>query len=211
MLRLIWKDLLVQKKSWWTVAVLPMFMLIAFANQPEAALIAGPLAVAYVLVIMACVYDEKNKTDLLWCSLPISRKTIIGAKYLAALTFILLGILVVTVYGFIIKFFGIPLPIEVISLEDIFGIIMATSLFVALFFPLYFKFGYAKTRYFGILVYVLLFMAPQILNKGLEDNAELAALVQKITSGLSGAVIALFLLGISYFVSVGIYQQKDLT
>lgn len=210
MLSLIWKDLIIQKKSWLTVAILPIFMLVAFSNMPAAALVAGALAVAYVLIVGVCVYDEKNKSDLLWCSLPVQRKTIVGAKYLSALTFMVIGIIVVAAYGLILEGIGLPIPIKIITFNEILGIFVTTTFFMSFYFPIYFKFGYARSRYFGIFIYVLMFMAPQILIQELKDNARLATLFQTI-GGFSLPMAAVFVLVISYLVSMSVYQKKDIS
>lgn len=210
MLSLIWKDYLIQKRSWLTVVIVPIFMLIAFSNNPSAAPISGALAVAYLLIAGACVYDEKNKSYVLWSSLPISRKTIVGAKYFSALTSMVVGIAIVAVYGFILKITNSPFQITVINSKNLIGIFIATAFFIALYLPVYFKFGYARTRYISIIIYILMFMAPQLLIEQLKSNPMLAAWQQNV-----GGCILLVLgfgaiLGISYFISVKIYQNKDI-
>ena len=210
MLSLIWKDYLIQKRSWLTVFIIPLFMLIAFSNDPSAAPVAGALAVAYLLIAGACVYDEKNKSHVLWSSLPISRKTIVGAKYLSALTFMVVGIAIAAVYGFILKIFNLPVSINEITIKNVIVLFIATTSFTALYLPVYFKFGYARSRYFSIIIYIFMFMAPQYLMGQLKSNPKLSAWLQNVGGSFLLALVASVMLAISYFVSVRIYQNKDI-
>jgi ABC-2 type transport system permease protein len=206
MLSLIWKDLIIQKRSWLTVVFLPVFMLIAFSNEPEAAYVAGALAVTYVLIAGACVYDDKNNSAVLWCSLPIPRRTIVLGKYFAALIFMVVGIVIVAIYGIVLQSFSLP----ILTVKDISGIFFTTASFMALYFPIYFKFGYAKSRYFSIIIYVLMFMSPKLAIEQFKNNPNLLAWLQSMRAGLLVALVAVLLLIISYFISVVIYQNKDI-
>lgn len=210
MLNLIWKDFLIQKRSWLTVAIIPLLMIIAFSNKPSAAPVAGALAVAYLLVAGACFYSDKNKSHVLWSSLPLLRKTIVGAKYLSALTSMVVGIAIAAVYGFIFKIINLPISIDGITSKNIIVIFIATASFIALYLPVYFKFGYAGSRYFSILIYILLFMASQFLADQLKNTSELTIWLLNFGGGFLLVLIAGVMLAVSYFVSVRFYQNKDI-
>ena len=218
MLSLVWKDAIIQKRSWPMVVFLAALMHVAFAAVPSGAYSAGALAAAYSLILGACVYDEKNKSDVLWCSLPVKRRTIVGAKYVSALIFSLASVALSALTGAIMK--GLNLPVSKAHITPLlaFGTIAAIAFFCALYFIVYFKYGYAKSRYFSVIIYVLMFFLPQLAAAKLQGRGELALRfinwLQKSGSVSWGvyviaeAAVGLMLM-LSYLISVRVYQNKD--
>jgi hypothetical protein len=67
-----------------------------------------------------------------------------------------------------------------------------------------------KSRYFSIIIYVLMFMSPKLAIEQFKNNPNLLAWLQSMRAGLLVALVAVLLLIISYFISVVIYQNKDI-
>lgn len=83
----------------------------------------GPVAISYMLVLSANANDEKNKSEIILNSLPISRSKIVFAKYLAVAVYIVLGLLLSGAVGAVLKnsgFFPIARYINAIDLVSVF-------------------------------------------------------------------------------------------
>ncbi|WP_243450416.1 ABC-2 transporter permease [Desulfosporosinus sp. Sb-LF] len=52
---------------------------------------------------------------------------------------------------------GIPIPINQISLEGVAGALVAMSVLMSIYFPIYFKFGYLRSRMVGMILFFACF------------------------------------------------------
>ena len=161
----------------------------------------GALAVVFcaVMPVTALAYDERSKWDRFSFTLPLSRKALVGEKYL----------------------FGIMLTLPIILLEcalevffsdmpagDIIGsaaISFALGIFLlALSLPLSFWLGVEKGR----IAIMVVFCGSAIAASSLLDN--LSSLVQPDSRTAAAAVLGmLILLGLSFYISVCIYRRKQ--
>ena len=91
MLRLVWKDLVVS--GWFLLAVMPLYamQLAGVAAVPPALLVVTALFTA-ALAFGPIGIEEVQGTETLWCSLPVSRREIVFARYAATLGGIALGL-----------------------------------------------------------------------------------------------------------------------
>lgn len=217
---LIWKDIIVQKRSWWTVVFYAVFMHIALAKMVTGAYTASAFGIAYLLVLGASAYDEKNKGDMLLNSLPLPRKTIVLAKYVGAFVFMLVGMLGSVLAGTAMKLAGLPMPLRFITGVDLLGMFVGLSFFIAIYFPIFFKFGYMKSRYLNIFIFMLLFFGPQFLVEQVRKFPGFAENMAGWIQGVSVApttiltlltfIFAGVVLVVSFLTSVAIYQRREM-
>jgi ABC-2 type transport system permease protein len=217
MLSLIWKDLRIQKRNLWIVPLYAIIMHVAFANMPAGAYSTGAMAVAYILIANASVYDEKNNSDMLWCSLPVQRKTIVGAKYISSLIFMLIGLGSSALCGAVMRIINLPMPGNFITVTNVLGIFVGIAIFISTYFPFYLKFGYAKARYLSIFIYLIMIFLPQFLVEQFQKNEEVMRSLANWLQNFGNtpqAILAIFaptlLLILSYLVAVRIYRNKDI-
>lgn len=115
------------------MAVYILLFIIVFG---EGLLISSMGAVVFVLTLTGCERDDRNKTDLLWNSLPIARWKIVAAKYLSSLAYALLTI---PVYWLIsVAFSRSSLAIAPISGADLVSGLGMAMLLVGLTLPVFF-------------------------------------------------------------------------
>ena len=220
MVSLIWKDIIVQKKSWWTVVLYAVFMHVALAQMAAGAYSAGAVGIAYVLIMGAGAYDEKNKTEMLLNSLPLKRRTIVLSKYVSAFIFMLVGMLGSAGAGAIMKVVGLPIPLRFVTWLDVLGMFLGPSFFIGVFFPIFFKLGYTRSRYLNILIFMFFFFTPQYLLGLVRQQPQLFERVsgwlansnlpfsQLAVLGVCLASFAVLLL--SLCLSIAIYQRKEM-
>src|SRR5665647_5605 len=93
MVNLVWKDLLILKRSLWLAPLYAFFAVFAFKAMPDGGLSAATVAVTYMLMFQAFTLDNKNNSEIMLNSLPLIRKDIVLAKYLSVFLYAAFGIL----------------------------------------------------------------------------------------------------------------------
>lgn len=217
MFNLMWKDILIQKKTQLLAAVYGIVFAIIFQNTQNATMVyvGVPSVIAYLFIMSACGYDDKNKSDIMLNSLPIRRKDIVMAKYMSIFLFVLIGLAMSILVTMALNLIGFLKINRLITVEDIIGCMTSVIILNSIYFPIYFKFGYLKSRYINLIVFMAIFFIPQFLSKIMLKGEppkfilELSSQPEWLmTVGIIGTLIAIFL--ISMTISLKIYNNKDL-
>ena len=208
MLGLVKKDLLMVKGNIRQVILfLVVFLILAF--QENNIIVIVPVFVSMIVFITTFSYDEYNKWDAYAISLPVSRKNIVKAKYVASIILWAIALLVTVVITGIMGLFE-----QNINYFEMFGMILgcvfSIVLLEAIMFPLIFKFGVEKGR---IGLFVGVFAIAGLLGFiftgiDLENATGFIEIFNKYYYILI-PLVAVILLVISYFVSKKIYLKKE--
>ena len=208
MLGLVKKDLLMIKGNMRQVILfLVVFLILAF--QENNIIVIVPVFVSMIVFITTFSYDEYNKWDAYAISLPVSRKNIVKAKYVASIILWAIALLVTVVITGIMGLFE-----QNINYFEMFGMILgcvfSIVLLEAIMFPLIFKFGVEKGR---IGLFVGVFAIAGLLGFiftgiDLENATGFIEIFNKYYYILI-PLVAVILLVISYFVSKKIYLKKE--
>ncbi len=208
MLGLVKKDLLMIKGNIRQVILfLVVFLILAF--QENNIIVIVPVFVSMIVFITTFSYDEYNKWDAYAISLPVSRKNIVKAKYVASIILWAIALLVTVVITGIMGLFE-----QNINYFEMFGMILgcvfSIVLLEAIMFPLIFKFGVEKGR---IGLFVGVFAIAGLLGFiftgiDLENATGFIEIFNKYYYILI-PLVAVILLVISYFVSKKIYLKKE--
>ena len=208
MLGLVKKDLLMIKGNMRQVILfLVVFLILAF--QENNIIVIVPVFVSMMVFITTFSYDEYNKWDAYAISLPVSRKNIVKAKYVASIILWAIALLVTVVITGIMGLFE-----QNINYFEMFGMILgcvfSIVLLEAIMFPLIFKFGVEKGR---IGLFVGVFAIAGLLGFiftgiDLENATGFIEIFNKYYYILI-PLVAVILLVISYFVSKKIYLKKE--
>lgn len=166
MYNLVWKDLQILKPILWIAPIYGFCGLFVFSFTMEgAALSFITIMVTYTLLDRACALDDKNNSEIILNSLPLCRRDIVLAKYLSVFLYAAIAILSFVFAQEVVSVTGIPVlggaPISKISLEGFVGALVAMVAFISLYYPIYFKLGYARIKWAAmILVLSLMFFIP---------------------------------------------------
>lgn len=208
MLGLVKKDLLMIKGNIRQVILfLVVFLILAF--QENNIIVIVPVFVSMMVFITTFSYDEYNKWDAYAISLPVSRKNIVKAKYVASIILWAIALLVTVVITGIMGLFE-----QNINYFEMFGMILgcvfSIVLLEAIMFPMIFKFGVEKGR---IGLFVGVFAIAGLLGFiftgiDLENATGFIEIFNKYYYILI-PLVAVILLVISYFVSKKIYLKKE--
>lgn len=219
MLSLVYKDMAVQKKSLWMVLFYSLFMHAAMFSMEGGAYVAVAIAVAYIFILGACAQDEKNKSEIVLNSLPVSREEIVVAKYLTALLFLIIGMGASGLTGAVLKLAGFSLVKRFISCTDIVAMFISISLLFSVYYPVYFKFGYLKARYVNLFIFMLFFFGPALVLGLLEGKREMPPLLVNFIDAvgrypdsvlfISVIAVACILALLSLLVSITFYRHRE--
>jgi hypothetical protein len=212
MLNLILKDIAIQKR---TILFGFLYVTVFVVAFREVAFIAGTVMLVYMLMQTPCAYDDKSRADLMLNSLPVERGTIVAAKYLAMIVYAAIACAEYLLVYLFVKLSGIPLEVQGFSAEGLIGLLAAAGLFSAIFYPIFFRFGYLKTRYVNVVIFAAFFGAGSFALVAFKDSDSLKALFAALESqpgwAIVSAVAGVFL-GIalvSYLLSVRFYKRRE--
>ncbi|WP_422448124.1 ABC-2 transporter permease [Thermoanaerobacterium sp. DL9XJH110] len=219
MLNLVLKDFLVQKKTPLISIIYSVFFFIVFRGDvfKDFVYIMGSVAISYIYLMYTVNLDEKNKSDLIINSLPVTRRQVVMARYLFYIAAILSGILTMAVAGIILKtvpgfsgFYFIK-PVDFLAAFSISGILASFHA------PLAYKFG-INARYFDMAIFFGLFFAPGFLadyikrHSGLDTINYFKNLTQHSnwnSIGLAASGFTLIIIMISLAISIKIYESRE--
>ena len=169
-----------------------------------------------MILITTFSYDEFNKWECYCNSLPLSRKEIVKAKYLlfnaTSLIVLVLGILASII---------VPNFIENTTFESIYasiiGVAFGICLVISLLIPFYYKFGSQKGRIMLFLTITILALIIGIITSlDIFNNVELMNIINSLNNLSLGMftllliIVTVIIMTISYYISVRIYNNKEL-
>ena len=218
MLNLIIKDILVQKKTLLFSLGYCFFLVFAFQTMEGVTPVAATTAVVYLLIQYSFAYEDKNKSDIMLNSLPVSRKEIVLAKYLSIFVYLGLAVLAYMVATLLVSAIKIPIRVEFLSLQGITISLVLVSLMSSIYLPIIFRIGYLRAKMFNMILFLLFFCIPMGL-ASLYKNPKYSTAIDDIIRELSSwsdwqiasmlAVIALLILSFSYSISLNIYRNRE--
>jgi|GEM_PF-2020300 hypothetical protein len=175
---------------------------------------------ALMLTSMAFAFDERGRSAQLIASFPVRRAHVPLARYLEVLLFVGVGFAIFAFLGFLWSLVrSLPLNAMKAGSVEVPGVVLVAMgagflLALAGVMPLWYRFGYAKTRILNVAFFALMFIPGSIAGNmgrwqpGLEAFAELEKI--PLAPFLAGAVgLTLAALGISCWISMRIYARKE--
>lgn len=229
MLQMVLKDLQVQRreKTFFIVLFLSVCISGILPRNPGLASVQLLLGV-YLMIVYANAFDYKYNAEIMINSLPLGRRQIVTAKYLSALIFSLIMVAVSIPVSFILSYFGFPGAYGmnlVIAIRFLMIAFFFLSIYIAIFFPVYFKLGYMKSRWANFLSFFVIFGLIGLAGgtgQYIPQHGELMSresLMQNFLGILAGnesfgvyvsmLLIGILVLYISLQLSIAIYKRKE--
>ncbi|WP_058485023.1 ABC-2 transporter permease [Defluviitalea phaphyphila] len=216
MFNLILKDILIQKNTL-RFGIVYILLMILSSRQFDMFLISVTVF-SYIMIQVSSALDDKNKSDILLNSLPLNRKTVVGAKYLSTFIFAAMAIVYYILITGVIKIFKLPFKVYPVSFESVVGALFSIVLVTSIYFPIFFKIGYIRSR---IINFILFFggstVAGILISKLIENKNK--TFIQGILQFLNNQsniqivaeifVIMILLLVISYVFSLKFYRKRE--
>jgi ABC-type transport system involved in multi-copper enzyme maturation permease subunit len=172
---------------------------------------------AYAIIPECFEQDEKNNSEKVVLSLPVSRKDIVVSRYLLVFITIIIGNITFFTLNFIGKY--LPFSYESISVNSpLFAfVVFYIVLFYSICFPVMFKVGKHKARgLIFVLFFATFFGLPTLINAITGSSNELLSRILSFairSSNMQITVILLLLTGLvcitSLLVSLLFYKQRE--
>lgn len=218
MFNLIIKDMLLLKKTAIFALIYEIFLIFAFKEMPQGALLISIIGSTYILVTTSMAYEDKNNSDIVLNSLPLSRSEIVMTKYIEVFLFGIVASAVFTIIASIFKALNIDIGSINISFDAIAVALFAVSLMNGLYLPLFFKLGYIKSKYVNFVLFFVFFFSLQSI-AGWISQGEIGGVIGKIGTlynSFSQNIIGLLILAaailfavLSYSVAVSFYRTRE--
>lgn len=213
MYSLILKDLLLQKKTFIFAFVYIPVMILFFGEWGDVVAIA---AMVYIMVQTACAYDDKNKGDVLLNSLPLRRFWIVGERYLSTAVFFVIILIIYWLSYSMLSFLPLPVTPAKMDVSKLIGAFFSLILLTMFYYPVYFKFGYMKSRLVNLVIFFGIFGGGMWL-AAMKDEIEnfINTLTVMLNIGSEMAIILMlavfivFLIIISFALSLKFYNGRD--
>ena len=196
MIHLIIKDFYLLQRAVFTWIVAYSFFIVIDFSSTLLRII--PVFMVIFLLASALAMDDRNNLDPLYCSLPLKRSVIVIARYAFSFLIISAGLLLSWLVSHMVS--GRP-----ISLRAIFATFAGAAFFLALFFPLHFRFGFRlENEPFKILgallaiAAVIFGLVTLIIRAGI-DFGRIRCLELYLALILAGMVAFSILLSIAFF------------
>ena len=209
MIGLVYKDLMVMKKT-----LLLYMVIFAVYGYMSIAYDQGGLLYTMVLILSSMVpvstiaYDERSKWDRIANTTPLSRKEIVVAKYLLAVTLTVFSVVVC----FVIYLFDKRIPISE-NLIMCFSLVLMGMIYQALLLPVNIKFGAEKGRNIMLaIMFAPIVLIMMISKTGIVDFASIEMFLTNNEHLIPYILVAFVavLYTASIMLSVKIYENKDL-
>lgn len=220
MLSLMIKDILLLKKTITFSVLYTIFMIFVFSNLDNAAGVFSfcTVAITHILMMSGCALDEKNKSDVILNSLPLNRSVIVGARYLMVIIYMLFTVAIYILTTWAIGLLNLVPNLYNISLEGFTGAVFASSLLNSIYLPIYFKFGYIKSKIYHFILFFGMFFGINFVATSLVRNTDnpvlqrIEVLFENLSDSMIGIIIAgaaFTLMAISYGISLKIYKKRE--
>lgn len=187
--------------------MLLFFMIIGITSGPS--FIVGIIMIeAVMLAVSTFSYDDTAKWNTYMLSMPVARKTAIGEKYVLAFLLGMIGIVLAAAAGIAASAIRGAVDFQLIA-GTIGGCLAMACLYVSVMIPLTLRYGAEKMRFLLMAVFFVLFSilfgGYALLKKSAPGALEALARLWPALPLLVAAVLA-----VSYFVSVRIFQKKEI-
>ncbi|MBP2072210.1 MULTISPECIES: ABC-2 transporter permease [Thermoanaerobacterium] len=216
MYSLLLKDILVQKKQFLYGILLAAVYSFAFSSNN----LGGVLTVfvfPYIFVLTAASYEEKNKAEMILISLPIKRSLLVMERYISVFLFAALGAIEYIIVVGVANLVELPIKFSTLTIEPV--LIFGLAVYYGIYLPLYFKFGYIKTRWVNFVMFFGLFFGVagliSAINKYGTNSQVLNSLITFFKNQSNTVVaneliiMALLIYALSYMISVKIYNSRE--
>lgn len=217
MVNLIFKDILIQKKT-----VMYMLLYIVFAIffmqgvGSNALYVLITVTIAFTVSSGAFAIDEKYGSEKVMASLPITRNQMVQARYLSVFVYAAASILIMASIGAVANLLNIQfIKLNYITPSVIKKILVSCVLVTSISYPVYFKFGYTKARIASFIIFFAFFTSVVTVAENVSDGeaSSFLSFINGLSSGslqLVGGLVLLLVFVVSYFISINCYESKEL-
>jgi len=222
MLRLVYKDFMLIKKAvlfFLAFSLYIDFLGLRSPSMPGLIYIIIIVLFSYIFMIYSNQYDDKNKGEMIFNSMPIKRSSLVLGKYLDILFFIIFTGITLMISSEIMKTIFVSSSVKITgraaSMPDVLYALIIVGIYFSIYLPFYFKMGGSRLQLFNQISYMLFIMMPYIVLKvttKFRDTKIVSFLININMDSLKIILIfmVILLFTLSIVISINIYSRRDL-
>ncbi len=220
--KLVFKELLLMRFKLWAIIFLGIYFLIGMRGGAYAYIMAVGCSTAFSIIVIFST-EDKNQTEVLLSSLPVSRREIVLAKYIVILGFALLMLVILTILNYlnegqyfywlgIIVLFGYLPPVTLGQVMVALGLSLVA---IALTLPLNFKYGVQKMQAYNTTLFGVFLLVPTLLMVRSFSSQETHNVFMEVHINYplfwSGVFLAMAVatLGLSFWLAIRFYEKRE--
>ncbi|WP_195575101.1 ABC-2 transporter permease [Paenibacillus sp. 1001270B_150601_E10] len=207
MLNLLRKDYIALKSSLWMTALYLVVFSVALIPNLEVSLYLVGIYTAFASLNLGTMIDIKNHNHKFLVTLPVNRKQLVQAKYIAAIIYTVLGVL--ASYGIhrLVPFAFPELNKPEYSAIDLLAPIGIMLVLSAIYMPLFYTLSKKGAAVINVVFMIILIGLAQptaiVMNMIKENSLSNSPMLFLVGSGILLLFIA------SYFITVHLFKKKD--
>ncbi|WP_088546966.1 ABC-2 transporter permease [Paenibacillus aquistagni] len=207
MLNLLRKDFIALKSSLWMTLLFLVVFSVAFIPKVEVSLYLVGIYTAFASLNLGTMIDIKNHNHKFLVTLPVKRKQLVQAKYIAAILYTLFGVFASYGIHTLVTFAMPELHKPEYSAIDLLAPIGIMLVLSAIYMPLFYSLSKKGAAIINVVFMIILIGLAQptaivmnmVKEKGISDDPMLILVLIGI----------LLLFAASYFLTVHLFKRKD--
>ena len=196
------------------IAIIVVFALLAGVMSKDSSLIMGIITMMSGFLMSAIfAVVEKNNLNNLYGILPVEKRETVIGRYLFT---IIAGIVIValaSVLSLVVSFIFKDVFNASVFVYWLCGSFLLYCILISMQFPLYFKYDFSKMAAFANMPYIIMIIVvvflikkhPELFNQTIKFFIQNPYMIWAV--GLIGSIV---LLGISMFISISLYKNREL-
>lgn len=213
---LLIKDFINLKKNFRIFGVLSLFYIFLAFTMKDADFFSSVFTMLFAILTLSLFsYDDMAKWDIYALTMPVSRESMVQNKYFMMLFLTLIG----TVFSSLVSVaLNIALKADsiLVSVQNSLIGALIVILLYSIILPFIIKMGVEKARFiFFIIIFVpfaiISFVNTYMKNIDMDKLEKFSEIIRNLMkySYIVLPLVGVFVLGISYRISVGIYRKKE--
>lgn len=207
MLNLLRKDFIALKSSLWMTLLFLVVFSVAFIPKVEVSLYLVGIYTAFASLNLGTMIDIKNHNHKFLVTLPVNRKQLVQAKYIAAILYTLFGVFASYGIHTLVTFAMPELHKPEYSAIDLLAPIGIMLVLSAIYMPLFYSLSKKGAAIINVVFMIILIGLAQptaivmnmVKEKGISDDPMLILVL----------IGVLLLFAASYFLTVHLFKRKD--
>ncbi|OPJ64132.1 ABC-2 transporter permease [Clostridium oryzae] len=233
MINLIIKDFPIRKRLALDILVSCLVGNLLFIEAPAFIYILVPSVLVYGHILNSCTYNDRYNGDVMFNSLPVTRKEVVLSKYAGSFVILILSVGATLIFTYLFRALNVSGAAvssfihlnKMIHLDQINGLMnikgtlssCATTIIImiAIYFPIYFRFEFKDVKNVFVLVLYLLWVIPFFLIKliGAYNISRAVMYLNNMNTVILGILLAaalFILIYISINLSIKFYTSRDI-
>ncbi|WP_440117479.1 ABC-2 transporter permease [Paenibacillus sp. QZ-Y1] len=208
MLNLLRKDYIALKSSLWVILFYFFVFSVAFIPTVEMSMYFVGIYTAFGSIMLATMNDIKNNNHKFLVTLPVTRKTIVQAKYLSAILYTLFGVFAsFGAHGLVsLNFPELNKPDFLV--RDILISVGMMLVLISIYMPLFYALSKKGAGIINTVFMVVLIILAQPVASLMSMAGENGMGSESVYVLVSVCILLLFI--VSYLVTVRLFARKDL-